>query len=234
MSLRDARDLHVFYGGTFDPVHEGHLAIACAARDACDVTIHLLPAADPPHRAPPGAAAVDRAAMVALAIMDRPRLLLDLREMERVGPSWTVETLRHLRAELGPQVPIAWLVGADSFLGLPTWKSWRELFELAHFIVADRSGSSLDDDLGPELMSACAGRWTTRPAELRDHAGGRVLLLHQTLQPQSATELRQRIAAGQPWRGLVPVDVADYIAEHGLYGPVDAAAVIRPPPGCPL
>jgi len=230
VSPHDAPGLRVFYGGTFDPIHEGHMAIARAARDACDAAIHLLPAADPPHRAVPGAAAVDRAAMVGLAIQDEPRLLLDLREMERAGPSWTVETLRHLRAELGPGVPLAWLVGADSFLGLPTWKSWRELLDLAHFIVADRPGSPLDGDLAAELDSAVAGRWTTNPDDLCHGPAGRVLLLHQPLQPQSATELRHRIAAGQPWRGLVPPDVAAYISEHGLYG----AAVIRSQPAPPL
>lgn len=234
MSPHDAPGLRVFYGGTFDPIHEGHLAIARAARDACDVAIHLLPAADPPHRAVPGASAVDRAAMVGLAILDEPRLLLDLREMERAGPSWTVETLRHLRAELGPEVPLAWLVGADSFLGLPTWRSWRELLDLAHFIVADRPGSRLDGELIPELDSAVAGRWTTNPVDLCEEPAGRVLLLHQTLQPQSATELRRRIAAGQSWRELVPPDVADYIAEHGLYGAAGPEAVIRSQPAPPL
>jgi len=234
VSPHDVQGLRVFYGGTFDPVHEGHMAIALAARDACDVAIHLLPAADPPHRVAPGAAAVDRAAMVGLAILDEPRLLLDLREMERAGPSWTVETLRHLRAELGPEVPLAWLVGADSFLGLPTWKSWRELLDLAHFIVAERPGSPLDGELAPELQSAVAGRWTTDPADLCDGPAGRVLRLHQPLQPQSATELRHRIATGQPWRDLVPAKVADYIFEHGLYGAAAPAAVIRSQPVPPL
>ena len=234
MNTHDAPGLRVFYGGTFDPIHEGHLAIARAARDACAVTIHLLPAADPPHRPPPGAGAVDRAAMVALAIRHEPGLLLDLREMERAGPSWTVETLRHLRAELGAQLPLAWLVGADSFLGLPTWKSWRELFALAHFIVADRPGSPLDGEVVPDLQMACAGRWTTDPAALSGAAAGRVLLLRQPLQPESATELRRRIATGQPWRELVNPAVADYIAEHGLYGTAGPSAVIGPPPGPPL
>src|SRR6476619_6139461 len=114
--------LQVFYGGTFDPIHCGHLAIACAARDACDADIRLLPAADPPHRPPPGAPANDRAAMVALAIQGISRLTLDLRELESSGPSWTIDTLQALRVELGTQPPVAWLVGADGFLGLTSWK----------------------------------------------------------------------------------------------------------------
>lgn len=222
------RPLPVFYGGTFDPIHNGHLAIAAAARDRCDVDVHLLPAADPPHRAPPGASAADRVAMVKLAIAGRPRLLLDLRELGRDGRSWTVDTLRALRAELGPAAPIAWLVGADSFVGLPTWKEWTCLFGLAHFIVAQRRGSALDGPLGPDLADALAGRWTDDPAALRAAPAGRVLRLRQPLQPQSASHVRAEIAAGRPWRQLVPPDVADYIVERGLYGTGDSAVVIRP------
>ena len=224
-------DLRVFYGGTFDPVHNGHVAIARAARDACGVDIHVLPAADPPHRAPPGATAADRVAMVALAIVGEPGLVLDLRELERDGPSWSVVTLRALRAELGPEAPLAWLVGADSFAGLPTWKDWRELLALAHFIVAERPGSPLDRGLSPELAEALTGRWTDEPARLRASACGRVLRLHQPLQQHSATDLRRRIAAGLPWRDLVAPAVADYIVERGLYGAACATAVIGSRPG---
>jgi len=232
--VKPRRELQVFYGGTFDPVHNGHVAIACAARNACDVDVRMLPAADPPHRAPPGAGAADRAAMVALAIAGIPRLVLDLRELERAGRSWTFDTLRALRAELGADVPIAWLVGADSLLGLPTWKAWRELFALAHFIVADRSGSLLDDGLAPALDEALAGRWTSDPDSLRDSPSGLVLRLHQPLQAHSATDLRSRIADGLPWRDLVAPAVADYIDERGLYGVRAASAVIGPPPGASL
>jgi len=224
------RELQVFYGGTFDPVHNGHLAIARAARDACAVDIHVLPAADPPHRAPPGADAADRAAMVALAIAGEARLVLDLRELDRDGPSWTIDTLQSLREEMGPDLPIAWLVGADSLVGLPTWKSWRELLSLAHFIVADRPGSPLGHGLTLALEQALEGRWTDAPGALLGSPCGRVLRLHQPLQQHSATELRQRIAAGLPWRDLVPPAVADYIAERGLYGAGAAASVIGSPP----
>jgi len=227
-------DLQVFYGGTFDPVHKGHIAIARAARDACDTDVRMLPAADPPHRAPPGAGAADRAAMVALAIAGIPRLVLDLRELERAGRSWTFDTLQALRAELGGDVPIAWLVGADSLVGLPTWKAWRELFTLTHFIVADRSGSLLDRGLAPELAVALDGRWTDDAQRLRQSPCGLVLRLHQPLQAHSATDLRQRIAEGLPWRDLVAPAVADYIDEHSLYGAGGAQSVIGPPPGASL
>jgi nicotinate-nucleotide adenylyltransferase len=226
--------LRVFYGGTFDPVHNGHLAIACAARDACDADIRLLPAADPPHRPAPGAAAADRAAMVALAIAGSPRLLLDLREIERAGRSWTIDTLRALRSELGEQIPIAWLLGADGFISLPEWKDWKALFGLAHFIVAERRGSPLDGRLPPALAQVVRGRWSDRADTLEEAAFGRVLRLHQPLQPQSASAVREEIAAGRAWRHLVPVAVADYIDERGLYGTGAGSAVIGPPPGLSL
>src|SRR5690606_18972130 len=121
----------VLYGGTFDPVHEGHLAVARFARDALAATVHFMPAADPPHRPAPGANAAQRVEMLRLALADEPGLGLDLRELACREPSWTVETLRRLRDEIGQDAPVALLVGADSFLDLPRWREWRELFDLA-------------------------------------------------------------------------------------------------------
>ena len=212
------RSLLVFYGGTFDPVHDGHLAIAREARDALGCTIRFMPAADPPHRAPPGANAAQRAEMLALALEGEAGFDLDLRELRRDGPSYSVDTLRGLRAEYGADAPVALLVGADSLLGLPAWHQWTALFGLAHFVVADRPGSGLDARLPPALAEAVAGRWTDAPQALREVPCGRLLRLQQPLHPGSATEVRRRIAAGDPWRDLVPAAVADYIARHRLYG----------------
>ncbi|MDH5835684.1 nicotinate-nucleotide adenylyltransferase [Luteimonas kalidii] len=210
--------LHVFYGGTFDPVHHGHLAVARGARAVLDCPIRLMPAADPPHRAPPGASAGQRARMLALAIDGEPGLLLDERELHRDGPSYSVDTLRELRRELGETTPIALLVGADSLLGLPTWHAWTTLTALTHFVVADRPGSRLDARLPAALAAHLAGRWTDDPSALRAAPAGRVLCLRQPLHPGSATRIRRRIAAGEAWRDLVPVPVADYIVRHRLYG----------------
>ncbi len=214
--------LQLHYGGTFDPIHLGHLAIARAARDELGVPVRLTPAADPPHRAAPGAPATLRAEMVALAIADEPGLVLDCRELERASHeperrSYTVDTLRELRAELGPAVPIAWLIGADSLLGLASWHAWRELFDLGHFVVADRPGSPLEQGLPPALADFLPPRWAATPADLLAQPAGRVLRLHQPLQPESASEVRRRIAAGEPWQDLVPPVVAGFIQRHGLY-----------------
>nr|WP_298124729.1 nicotinate-nucleotide adenylyltransferase [uncultured Pseudoxanthomonas sp.] len=214
--------LRVFYGGTFDPVHNGHLAIARAARDEFGVPIDLMPAADPPHRAPPGATAAQRAHLLDLAVRDVPGLRVDRRELQRAqrdpaGRSYTIDTLHELRGELGQAVSIALLIGADSLLGLPTWRAWPVLFDLAHFVIADRPGSGLDAGLAPVLAARLEGRWADRPEDLLRAPAGRVFRLNQPLQQESATEIRRRIAAGEAWRHLVPAAVADAIADERLY-----------------
>lgn len=214
--------LQLFYGGTFDPIHNGHLAIARAARDELSVPVRLMPAADPPHRAPPGASAVQRARLLDLAVQDEAGLRVDRRELLRAerlpeARSYTIDTLRELRAESGDAVPLALLIGADSLLGLPTWREWRTLFGLTHFIVADRPGSPLDVDLPGELADVLASRWTSSPEVLGDVPAGWVYRLSHPLQPESATEIRRRIAAGEAWRHLVPARVAEAIADERLY-----------------
>lgn len=212
--------LTIWYGGTFDPVHDGHLAIARAAADRFDVPVTLAPAADPPHRTAPGADAVQRARMLDLAVAGDPRLRVDRRELRRAGPSWTVDTLHELRAELGAAAPLALLLGADSFRSLPSWRDWRRLPELAHFIVAGRAAGGDLDDLPAALAAVAAGRWTAEPADLATAAAGRLYALRQPLRAESATTLRQAIAAGDPaWRGWVPESVAAFIDAAGLYRP---------------
>lgn len=209
--------LALFYGGTFDPVHNGHLAIARAARDELACTVRLMPAADPPHRAPPGADAHQRARMLGLAVAGERGLVVDRRELDREGRSYTIDTLRELRAGLGPKQPLALLVGADSFVGLPTWREWRALFELTHFVVAPRPGSPLDGDLPDELAEVADSRWSASPAALEGSPAGLLFRLGQPLQPESASEVRRRIAADQDWRALVPAAVAGYITAKSLY-----------------
>ena len=207
--------LALHYGGTFDPIHAGHLAVARAAREAVGADVAFLPAADPPHRAAPGASAAQRAHMVDLAIAGEPGFSVDRRELQRAGPSWTVDTLRELRAERGPDAPLAWLVGADAFRGLPSWHDWPALFALAHFVVAVRPGHALDA-LPPALAEACTGRWGG-PADLAGQPAGRLLRLDMPLHPASATELRRRLRAGEPHGGWLSAPVAAFIGREGLY-----------------
>src|SRR5690606_13371362 len=209
--------LFVLYGGTFDPVHDGHLAVARAARDALGTTVRMMPAADPPHRAPPGATADQRAEMLEIALAGEPGLCVDRRELRRAGRSYSIDTLLDLRAQVGPEAPVALLVGADSFVELPDWHRWRELFAHAHFVVAQRPGSPLDAGLRPELAAELAGRWCAAPAALFEVPAGRVLRLEQPPHAESATAIRRQVAAGGDWRDDVPAAVAHYIERHGLY-----------------
>ncbi|MBV6804622.1 nicotinate-nucleotide adenylyltransferase [Xanthomonas euvesicatoria] len=219
--------LHLYYGGTFDPIHLGHLAIACAARDELGACVQLVPAADPPHRPAPGATAAQRAQMLQLALANSPGLQLDTRELQRAAqcdaPSYTVDTLRELRAELGPAAPIAWLLGADAFVGLHHWHRWEALFGLAHFVVAARPGTPLALADAPQLAAMVQGRWVARADELVSAPAGRLYLLHQPLRGESASAVRSRIASGAQWQRLVPPPVAAMIQREGLYRSVRPA-----------
>ena len=218
--------LEILYGGSFDPVHNGHLAVARNARDAIAARVSLMPAADPPHKGPLHADARQRLAMLELAIDGERGLGIEACELGRDGPSYTVDTLRLLRATRVGDAPLAILVGADSFLSLPTWKQWRSLFDLAHIVVAERGGSGFEPSaLGGALAAATAGRWAHSAEELHRLASGLVLRLDQPLRPESASEVRHRIAAGADWRALVPPAVADYIAGHGLYRAATASSL---------
>jgi nicotinate-nucleotide adenylyltransferase len=206
----------LLYGGTFDPVHAGHLAVARAASEALGVDVAFVPAADPPHRAAPGASAQQRVAMLELAVQGEPGMSVDRRELNRSGPSFTVDTLRGLRAESAAGAPLAWLIGADAFRGLPQWNDWRELFGLAHFVIAVRPGHDLEP-LPPALAQACNGRWCRTPSPLRAEPAGRLYRLDMPLHPASATELRRRLQAGEPHGGWLAPGVAAFIAGNGLY-----------------
>lgn len=210
--------LRVQYGGTFDPVHNGHLAVATAARDALDADIWLMPAHDPPHKGPTSATARQRACMLELAVQDQPRLQLDDRELRRDGPSWTIDTLRELRGELDPQAPLAILIGADSFLQLPTWRDWQALTGFAHIVIAERPGHPIPVDALPApLQVFAAGRWLCDAPSLQANPAGGLYRLALPLRPESATAIRHRIADGRPWQQDVPTAVAEYIVRHGLY-----------------
>lgn len=208
--------LRILYGGTFDPVHDGHLAVADAAAALFNSDVSLLPSADPPHRPPPGASAQQRAAMLDLAIEGHSRLHVDRRELLRTGPSYSVDTLREVRSEVGPHAPLAWLLGADAFRELHTWHDWRALFGLAHLLVAARPGHALGG-LIPELQAEVTPRWTDDPSALYGAASGLLLRLDLQPRPDSATALRRQLAVGASIDGLVPAAIAIYIREHRLY-----------------
>lgn len=206
-------------GGTFDPVHRAHLRLARALRDELGLAeVRLMPAGIPPHRAAPAAAAGHRVAMARLAIADEPGLTVDPRETLRATPCYTVETLEELRAELGPDVPVWWLIGGDQLAGFATWHRWRDILALCHLAVAARPGWEPDEaSLPPEL----AERWQARQAI--DFANlppaGRIRALSLSPVDVSATAIRADLAAGGTGLGQLAPAVLDYIRRHRLYQP---------------
>jgi nicotinate-nucleotide adenylyltransferase len=199
--MTDKRPLAIL-GGTFDPVHLGHLRAAWEASELLDAEVLLVPARVPPHRARPVASAEQRVAILRAALANQDRLGLDLRELRRDGPSYTIDTLASLRAEFGGRQSLTLLIGADAFGAFPSWHRWRELFDLAHVCVLTRAGHLRS--LPGVLAEAVAARRATGVAELRSEAAGRVIELAVTPLDISATRVRALLAEGRAPRWLVP------------------------------
>lgn len=205
-------------GGTFDPIHFGHLRLAEECADSLRLNeIRLIPAAKPWQRSGLISSVEHRLEMVRLGLEGNPRLRMDSREAERIGPTYTVDTLASLRAELGETRPLVMIVGSDQFLNLPTWSRWQKLFEFAHIAVARRANEPFD--LG-ELPSALAAMVTSRLTNDRSalaEPAGRVFSIEMTPLKISSSQIRTLIRTRQSPRYLLPQAVCDYIMQHGLY-----------------
>lgn len=205
-------------GGTFDPIHFGHLRMAEELAGWLDLDqVRFIPAAQPPHRSQPRTAIHHRVEMTRLAIEANPKFMLDTREVDRKGMSFTVETLTSLRQELGTNDPLWLFMGADAFLGLNTWKNWSQLFDLANIAVAHRPGYRLaqTDALGDELREALHQHQVKDAAV--NQASGQIILRPVTQLDISATAIRTAIREGKSPRYLLPEPVLDYIHTHHLY-----------------
>ena len=194
-------------GGTFDPIHNGHLAIARAARERLALEkVFFVPAFIPPHKEGAVAAGGDRLAMVRLAVADEPGLCASEVELSRAGVSYSIDTVRALQKRLGPEARLFWIIGADTTPELPTWKGIRELARLCAFAPVTRPGWALDaletlrgvmDDASIDAMRSSLVR--TKGVNV------------------SSSEIRRRITAGEPIETLVPSTIAEYIRKHDLY-----------------
>ncbi len=203
------------FGGTFDPVHIGHLRpVLEVLEDLALDEIRLIPCHVPPHRAVPVASPMQRLAMLEMAIQGEPGLRVDDRELHRAGPSYTVDTLTSLRAELGNK-PLCLLLGMDAFTGLNTWHRWRELITLAHIIVMHRPGSQ--PPAQGDVAALLAEHRTNNIALLRAHPAGHILLKEVTQLDISATHIRTLIKEGKSARYLVPDGVWEMIGREGFY-----------------
>ncbi|RDJ00044.1 nicotinate-nucleotide adenylyltransferase [Dyella solisilvae] len=199
------RPLAIF-GGTFDPVHLGHLSVAWEASELLDADVRLMPASVPPHRPAPTANAAQRVAMLRAALQKQGRLAVDTRELERSGPSYTIDTLSELRAEQGDR-PLVLLIGADAFAGLPSWHRWQALFEVAHIGVLSRPG--VEAELPAALLAEIAARRVDDAATLRSLPAGKVIELSVTPLEISATRIRELLAEGRDPRYLLPCGLFD-------------------------
>jgi len=201
------------FGGSFDPIHFGHLLAADDVAEALDLDRMLLvPAAVPPHKPMADMApAADRFAMVALAVAGHPRLAACDLELRRPGPSYTVDTLRALEGEGDLHL----LMGSETFLDLLTWREPREVARRARLVVVPRAGGAFDPD-APAAQKVLAALDLPAFAAPRD-AGRGPVLVHALSLPISASELRRRCRAGRSLHFRLPAPVAAYIHEHGLY-----------------
>lgn len=197
-------------GGTFDPVHKGHLAIAGHLRAALDMdSVRFIINAVPPHRTSPACPVHHRLAMLEAALAGDAGLVPDTRELERTGPSYSVWTLRSLRRSF-PDASLCWIIGADAWLGRKSWFRWQELSSLAHFLVVRRPGWELDGDRPARL--------STDTGALEHRTAGAAVLCDAPELDVSASGVRERIAAGEDVSHRVPAPVWSYIKRNRLYG----------------
>lgn len=208
------------FGGTFDPIHFGHLRLAEEMRGALGLSrVLFVPAGKPPHREAPRITATHRLEMVRRAIAGNPFFAVDAREVQRAYPSYMVDTLASLRTEIGAMQPLWLLLGADAFVGLASWHNWQRLFDLAHIGVVTRPGAHLLDAhaLPEPLQSEVLQRRVAGPSGIGP--AGSVCFQPMTPLEISATAIRDTLGRHDSARYLLPEAVLDYINEHQFYLP---------------
>ena len=208
-------------GGTFDPIHYGHLRLAQQVGETLRLEqVRFVPSGTPPHRAAPQLSASERLAMVELAVRENALFAVDDREVKRSGPGYTVDTLTELRREFGAARPLCLLLGADAFLDFATWHRWHELFQLAHVVIAHRPGYPVDtwqDRMPQPLAREYAARALKQPLAVHLAPAGGIAVVAITALDISATMIRQLLHSGSSPRYLLPDSVLDYIQSHRLY-----------------
>ena len=205
------------FGGTFNPIHHGHLRLALELYERLDLAeIRLIPSAIPPHREQPSVSSQDRFEMVQAAIADVEGLTIDDRELRRTGFSYTVETLNSLREEY-PHRSLCLILGMDSFLNLPKWYQWERLITLAHFIVVRRSNAILSEQQKNTMWDFWRAHRTFQLENLKEQIAGTIWLEEIPTLEISATQIRHLIATGKNPRYLLPLAVLNLINKNQLY-----------------
>ena len=206
-----------FLGGTFNPIHFGHLRMAQELADALNLAeIHFIPSANPPHKAMPTVSAQQRAEMVQLAIADNPLFKLDTRELERSGASYTIDTLISVREELGENASLCLLMGSDAFTKLDSWHRWQELLDYCHILLVQRPNSKTEK-LSDKMTAFLSEHYTENGDDLAEKTAGYIHMQQITAQDISATHIREKLASGKSTKYLVPDAVLAYIQQQQLY-----------------
>ncbi len=202
-------------GGTFDPIHLGHLRLAIELHESLNLSkVHIMPCYRPVHRKTPVASPLQRLAMVQCAIENEPMLVADDREIRRKNPSYMIDTLLEIRAEM-PDTRLCLLLGIDAFLGFPSWHRWKEILQHAHIIVAHRPQYQLPDT--GVISDILSERMHDNQAYIHEHLAGGILLRPITQLEISASDIRKQFAMGRNPRYLLPDRVYDYIKQQGTY-----------------
>jgi nicotinate-nucleotide adenylyltransferase len=208
------------YGGTFDPVHIGHLRSALDAQALLDITeLRMVPSFIPPHREQPGANALARLEMLSLAIRDLPGIVIDRREIDRSGVSYSIDTLKEIRREQLREdidLPLFFVMGQDAFALIHTWREWQSLTDFAHLVILERPRTEAPQPTDP-VLEWLIGKEIKDVEEFGSRNCGQVLRVKLTQLDVSATDIRRRCHFGQAINLLVPTTVQDYIAAHKLY-----------------
>lgn len=207
-------------GGTFDPIHCGHIDVAEAAQAALDLgRMLLITANNPPHRERPVASPFQRYAMVVLAVGKRPNWRASDMELRSDEPSYTSTTLARFHERGYSRTELFFILGADAFADIAAWRDYPAIFDAAHFVVVSRPGASVNAI--PERMPAIAGRMTFKATDVATATQPLIFLIDAPTADVSASAIRARCAAGESIAGLVPPLVQQYIEQQGLYGPRD-------------
>jgi len=204
-------------GGTFNPIHYGHLRMAQELAEALNLDeVRFIPSAQPPHKDDVTVSAEHRAAMVELAIADNPLFTLDRCELERNETSYTIDTLMHLRESLGKETSLCLLMGSDAFVKLNTWHNWQAITDFAHIIIVQRPGIKPHEQLPSVLEILLHDHYTEQVSDLSSENAGFINMQQITAQDISSTGIREMLGNGESVRYLVPDEVQEYIQTHKL------------------
>ncbi len=205
-------------GGTFNPIHYGHLRMAQELADALSLTeIRFIPSANPPHKTEPTVSAQHRAEMVQLAIADNPVFKLDTRELNRQGASYMIDTLISLREEFGDNVSLCLIMGSDAFSKLDSWHRWDELLNYCHIVLVQRPDNQTQPKLSGQLTVFLADNYTENNDDLTEKSAGYIHMQQITAQEISASKIRENIKLVKNLRYLTPNAVIQFIEANHLY-----------------